>query len=256
MNLKSKWNLTKWIFAAIGLLLILSLTACSASVGADLEELKTIKAACPAGPKNLLVLLDASTSSAGQEIYSARISETRTAILTSSICGGKVRVATFGSSRVDTSDLVNETVLLASGGNANARLWSGASLAGKMLMSVKHGYKIEIAEGPGSDPLSMLSLVGEAKSENPEPLEALVLTDGIQTEGINLNVELTELDAITLANSLVLPDLTGVSLTISGIGRSSGKPAPSTYVAALKAFWETVCSRTNATCSVRTDLSN
>ena len=61
----------------------------------------------------------------------------------------------------------------------------------------------------------------------------------------------------SLAESVPLPDLSGVELTIAGIGRVAGEPPPSTYVTALKRFYEVVCERSGAAeCLVVSNLSS
>ncbi len=43
-----------------------------------------------------------------------------------------------------------------------------------------------------------------------------------------------------------LPDLGGIDLVVTGIGRVSGAQPPSSYINGLVAFYEEVCSRSGA----------
>jgi len=87
---------------------------------------------------------------------------------------------------------------------------------------------------------------------------ALILTDGVQTTGTVVvnSPDFTSAVAADLAARVPVPDLSGVSVTVAGLGQVVGDPPPSEFVAALNTFFTDTCARTNATCQIVTDLAS
>ncbi len=62
--------------------------------------------------------------------------------------------------------------------------------------------------------------------------------------------------AADLGARVSVPDLEGATVTIAGLGKVSGPPPPSEYIASLKVFYSAVCTRSRAAeCRVVTDYT-
>jgi hypothetical protein len=99
-------------------------------------------------------------------------------------------------------------------------------------------------------------LVGDwASNRDGELLEAVVYSDMIATTGL-LNMNNPDFDAEALTANLGaagLPDLSGVSVSISGVGVVSGPNQPPTdFVDAARLVATRLCEATDAACSVTT----
>ena len=115
--------------------------------------------------------------------------------------------------------------------------------------------------GGSTDIVSQYRLGAEYAAQlaatGPVVLEQTILTDGIQTAGQDLSdPSLTVAQAESLAATFAVPDLTGATVRLIGIGRQADNtPLPTPYIAALRAFHTTICEATGATCTVVTDAA-
>ena len=67
---------------------------------------------------------------------------------------------------------------------------------------------------------------------------------------------LTPEQATDLASTVSVPALPGSSITVAGLGRINGDPAPSALVEGLVAFYDALCAKTGAkTCVSVTDYT-
>ncbi|HEV2761248.1 MAG TPA: hypothetical protein VGV86_16935, partial [Acidimicrobiales bacterium] len=101
----------------------------------------------------------------------------------------------------------------------------------------------------GSDPLGAIARGGRLLNQDGRKLrQLLVVTDGVQSHDPNLAT--AELSAATASRFVdaagVLPDLTGIDLVVTGVGRVSGAKPPTSYVNGLVAFYTEACRRAHA----------
>ena len=84
--------------------------------------------------------------------------------------------------------------------------------------------------------------------EDRETRQLIMVTDGVQSSDPNLATpDLTAASASGFVDQTgTLPDLTGIDLVVTGVGRVSGAQPPSAYINGLVAFYEEVCERSGA----------
>ena len=176
------------------------------------------------------------------------------------VCGGTLKVVAFSSSTAAIVTLFDGR-LEAEGATQNARLRRINRTVDPVEKAVAEAWDSAEAElpGDGSDVLGQLTLAGEHFAQRPDATHrALILTDGVQTTGTVVvnSPDFTSAVATDLAARVPVPDLSGVTVIVAGLGQVVGDPPPSEFVAALNTFFTDTCARTNATCQVVTDLAS
>ena len=238
----------------------LALTACS-SLNATTTPDQTILAACTADKQVAAdVEVDGSGSSSSDAIAKERISITADVVRRTAICGGHLLVRTFSSSSGATVTIYDGDLSLP-GATSNARLRRVDALVEKVIAEItaKYGDAITALPGGGSDITSVYRLAGEyaAQLGDGYQLHLYVLTDGLNNIGTDLTSQvLTPEQATDLAATVSVPALPGSSITVAGLGRIDGDPAPSALVEGLVAFYNALCVKTGAkTCVSVTDYT-
>lgn len=238
--------------AAVGTLLAFCLAACAAvggpaSQGAD----KAILAACaPDKQAAADVEIDGSGSSSGDAIATERLAITADVVRRTAICGGHLLVRAFSASSGATVTMYDGDLSLP-GATDNARLRRVDALVEKVMAEItaKYGDAIAALPGGGSDITSVYRLAGEygAQLGDGYQLHLYVLTDGLNNIGTDLTSQvLTPEQATELASTVSVPALPGSSITVAGLGRMNGDPAPSALVEGLVAFYNALCIKTGA----------
>ncbi len=232
----------------------LALTACS-SLSAPTTPDKAILAACGADKQVAAdVEIDGSGSSSGDTIATERLAITADVVRRTAICGGHLLVRAFSASSGATVTIYDGDLTL-TGATDNARLRRVDALVKKVMAEIttKYGDAIAALPGGGSDITSVYRLAGEYATQLGDgyQLHLYVLTDGLNNIGTDLTSQtLTPEQATDLASTVNVPTLPGSSITVAGLGRIDGNPAPSALVEGLVAFYDALCVKTGATTCV------
>ena len=247
----------------------LLLSACTGGGGSPgaagtagmLATLRTIAASCD-GPVHGYVALDASGTARDAALLDERLDVVKDLAHRIVACTGHLRVVAFTSSQTDTVELL-DVEFPALHGTLNSRLLrQGRELEG--LGSAVRSAATEAESrltGDGSDVLGQLTLIEQYKQQRGTgAVDAVVLTDGVQTEGpLGLVVNSAAFDqrvALDAAGRVVIPALTERDrLSFIGLGRVVGEQPPTAYTRALTEFYGALCARTSAHCRVVTDYT-
>jgi hypothetical protein len=176
------------------------------------------------------------------------------------ICGGHLLVRSFSASSGATVTIYDGDLSLP-GATDNARLRRVDALVEKVMAEItaKYGDAIAALPDSGSDITSVYRLAGEYADQLGDgyQLHLYVLTDGLNNIGTDLTSQvLTPEQATDLASTVDAPALPGSSITVAGLGRINGDPAPSALVEGLVAFYNALCVKTGAkTCVSVTDYT-
>lgn len=246
--------------AAIGLL-----TGCSTGAPNSLSPAEQIAATCPAGGARIaaLVQVDRSGSRHSPAATPAEEHAIRDAAQRTVICSGHLRVTLFSGSMIGV--VVLDADLHLDGATANARLRKAPKAIDAVMEQVAAALPDamnRLSDG-ATDIVGQYHLGAEyaaqlaARGATLVVLEQTILTDGIQTAGQDLSDSaMTAEQTQALAATVVVPDLTGASVWLIGIGRQADNASlPTPYVSALRAFHTTVCEKTGASCTVVTDAA-
>ena len=243
---------------ALGAALVL--TACS-SLTASTTPDQAILAACTADKQVAAdVEIDGSGSSTGDAIATERLAITADVVRRTAICGGHLLVRAFSASSGATVTIYDGDLSLP-GATDNARLRRVDALVEKVMAEItaKYGDAIAALPDSGSDITSVYRLAGEyaAQLGDGYQLHLYVLTDGLNNIGTDLTSQvLTPEQATDLASTVNVPSLPGSSISVAGLGRINGDPAPSPLVEGLVAFYNALCVKTGAkTCVSVTDYT-
>lgn len=237
-------------------------SACgSGSAGqGNLGKLQRLAETCADAEEATYVAVDFSDTARSESLGASRRDAVRTEAERVAVCGGTLKVVAFSSSTAAIMTLFDGP-LEAEGATQNARLRRVERTVAPVEEAVATGWEAAEAElpGDGSDVLGQLSLASEYFGQRPDATHrALILTDGVQTTGaVVVNTpDFNSAVATDLAARVPVPDLSGVTVTVAGLGQVVGDPPPSEFVAALKTFFTDTCARTNATCRIVTDLAS
>lgn len=253
------WRLT---VAAVGAGVAASaLIACGQAAG-TLGQNEQIAKTCPKS-RTLAAYVadDGSGSDEDRTILATRESAITSVATRVADCGGHLRVVVFSAGAASTVPVFDGD-LKPSGSTQIARLRRVPALVSAAMHAIDQGLTTADQQVPknGSDIVSQFQLAEEYVSQlnatDPHQLDLELMTDGVQTEGVILNTSaLTPVVAADLAERMSVTTLpAGSTVTISGIGKTTGSPPPTSYVNALKTFYDNYCRRTGASCQVVTDF--
>lgn len=236
---------------------------CSSGAPASLAHAEDIVASCPTDGTRIAALLqiDRSGSRRSAEVAPDEQDVMREAAERTAICRGRLRVTAFSGSMIGVT--VFDADLQLDGATANARLRKAPKAVDAVMEKIATAFPDaadELVDG-STDIVSQYQLGAEYAAQlattGPVVLEQTILTDGIQTAGQDLSDPLlTVTQAESMAATFMVPDLTGATIRLIGIGRQADNAAlPTPYIAALRAFHTTVCEKTAASCTVVTDAA-
>lgn len=248
MNFLPQYRMKRYSSLLIGLFAgTLLLTGCTNSSGS------VSAAPCPDAPLKSIGLVDVTSSS----FASSRGGDYETAIskLTqrTATCSGDLWVATFGESSGQTVTLLEQSFQVEAP-TENAKRRKREQLAEEVASTVRDKLSDAASRTPASatDVLGLMRLIEEAKAQHPDAAhEVLILTDGFTNVGVDPATATSTEAALALADQVAVPDLSGMKLTFAGIGRTSTS-VPSSVIEQVTAFWQRVCERTGASCTVAT----
>ncbi|MBN9631194.1 MAG: hypothetical protein J0I18_11355 [Actinobacteria bacterium] len=249
-------TLSRGTAAALLAAILASLAGCSASGGrTNIDD--DLSKTCPASAGlTTEIAIDGSGSDRSNEIRTVNLAVIADETRKTALCGGHLRVFGFASSTGQTVAFYDGD-LNASAPTANAHFRKADKLAQQVEAQIESRYDAALNElrGTGSDIFGMLALLQQAAEQSPaDTLNGVVLSDGLQNIGFDPTSAASEASASAMADAADVPNLSGASLTIVGIGRQAEGELPSTTIQNVTAFWKRVCQRTKAaTCSVSTD---
>lgn len=238
--------------AALGVLLLGSLVGCSTlDTHSEQSTDSAVLAACTPDTRVAAdVEIDGSGSSSGDTIATERLAITADVVRRTAICGGHLLVRAFSASSGATVTIYDGDLAL-TGATDNARLRRVDALVETVMAEITATYGDAIAAlpGGGSDITSVYRLAGEYATQLGDgyQLHLYVLTDGLNNIGTDLTSQVLSPDQATdLASTVNVPALPGSSITVAGLGRINGDPAPSALVEGLVAFYDALCQKTGA----------
>ncbi|MEU8860916.1 hypothetical protein [Streptomyces umbrinus] len=241
------------LVVAFALAIAASVTACGvgSSAHGQLAQDKQTLASCDASaPPAADIQIDGSGSSASQTITEERMAAVEEIVRTTAICAGRLRVLVFSSSSAAATTLFDEPLVL-HGATDNARLKRVSPLVEGVMTQIRASYEPAVSNlpGGGSDITGQYRLAREwAEQVGDHRLHLYLLTDGFETVGgLNLYKKaLTKQETSELASRLVVPRLTGASVTVAGLGRVAGSPPPSKVAEGLVTFYDALCQKSGA----------
>lgn len=245
-----------WLVAVV----CVSVAACSPQLGGEQGDLQAMAANCPTTAKDAtFVTIDVSDTARSADVAASQLGVVRSVAEQTAVCAGQLRVSAFSSSPTATMTLFDGE-LAPPGATEPARLRRIPDLIEGTMQAVESKLQEATAElpGDGTDVLAQLNNAAEYGRQlgSAYVLHAVFVTDGVASMGVITNAPSFDLAAATdLATRVSVPDLSGSTVLFAGIGRTTGPPAPSSYVDALKRFYGDTCARTNArSCVVVTDF--
>jgi hypothetical protein len=215
---------------------------------------------CPSRAGSLFIAAATdSGSERSSELQTARLTAIRDFALRAGACHATLRVLLVPA-QTRVTVLFNGPVHQTAGtANAAARR-TIRYLDTTVLPGIRRGFTTTLASPPPdrSTPTDLYQLLADIHSTHPGPLTALLLSDFVtQTPTVNLDRALTAAQARTLAAGTPVPDLTGLTIRIAGVGTTKATtPAPAAWVAAIRTYAHTTCTRTHATDCTTTTQTN
>lgn len=171
---------------------------------------------------------------------------------TSADCGHVV-VDLFGSSVSDAVKAVDRDVTPT--GYSEAERDKGRP---EIVDSVVRDVRAAMATPPAGDGSDVVGAIGRAArllaQGGRQSRRMVVVTDGVSND--LATPELTAGTAAAFVDQVTtLPDLAGVDVVVTGVGRVAGAPAPTPYVDGLRGYYAELCRRGGAaTCAVHDQL--
>lgn len=232
------------------------LAGCTATPPGDLGRLQSTLASCPDGKQlSSYNAVDGSSSARDTAIARESLAYLKSQVEKVAVCGGHVEIVAFGTNSVTAP--IYEGDLRVPGATDLARLRRVPALVDEVMAEVTRNYEPAITLLPdgGTDVTGLLRLFEEAAEVRPDmQLEATVLTDGLTNQGVVIDRVLDAEEAAALADSVTVPQLPGVSVSVVGLGRVTGDPLPSDFIEGMKSFYTRLCANTGAAqCLVVTD---
>ena len=225
-----------------------AVASCSDTVPEQVDDRR-----CPSRPPAIYAALDVSDTGRSPALISERLTALDDVLTATAVCGGRARVVAFTGSAAAT-DVLLDRDLKPDGATRRAQLRRVPELVDDAMDEVRAGLDAsrDLPSG-GTDVLAQLGLAREfARVAGADrPLQVVIWSDGIASSPVDLNV--ADLDvgkATALADRVTVADLIGADVRFAGVGRPAGAVPPTSYVDALKAFYQRACERSHATCAV------
>ncbi len=201
-----------------------------------------------------VVMMDGSATQADDGLLGEQVALVAAVAQDTSEQCGRLRVERFRGSASDV-DTILDRDLTPKGSTATTRARNRPALIDGVRLAVEAAVASSPARG-GSDPLGAITRGSRLLDQDRRPHRRLVVvTDGVQSHDPNLAT--SELSAATASHFVdaagPLPDLSGIDLAVTGVGRVSGAKPPTSYVNGLIAFYTEACRRSGATSCQVTD---
>lgn len=246
---------TAGILAATLVATTITLAGCTGHAPGEIGRLQSILATCPDRPVNVFDLVDGTGTSQDSTIAREHLRSIEADVEKAAVCGGHVAVAAFGTNSIAAP--IYDGDLDAPGSTDIAKLRRVPGMVDEVMTEVTKNYvpAVKLLPEGGTDVTGLFRLLGEARELRPDmQLQATINTDGVNNQGVVIDHVLTDAEALALADSVPVPDLSGATVSVVGIGRVAGDPLSSEFIAGLKSFYTRLCENTNADkCLVVTD---
>lgn len=229
-------------------------TALAVSLAACSELRSAATGECTGGRPMTVVMLDGSATQADDGLRAEQVGlVTSVAQRTSEQCG-RMRVERFRGSATDV-DTILERDLTPDGATDATRARNRPAVVEGVRRDLEAALAATPARG-SSDPLGAIARGGRLlHQEQGRHRMLVVVTDGVQSHEPNLAT--ADLNPATAARFVdgagPPPDLSGVDLVVTGLGRIGGPKPPTSYVNGLVAFYSEVCRRSAAASCQVTD---
>lgn len=226
---------------------------------AEVHRLQQLAESCPADAAKLTQYIGIDLSSSAQDaaIEADRDKAVRALIEKVAVCSGHAHVVAFTASVAATKVLFDGD-LTAGGPTDMARIRNVPAMVEATIAEIDNANDgaANNLDRTGSDITAQYGLAAESFTQMASDgvtraWRVDLLTDGLQTVGVNLNTpQLTAATAEELASRLPIPAMPpGTLVTLSGVGKTAGSPAPTDFVDAVKAFHITYCTRSTGSVS-------
>ena len=202
---------------------------------------------CLGGRPMTVVMVDGSATQADRALLAEQVQLVEAVARRTSEECGRLRVERFRGSASDV-DLIVDRDLTPDGATDGARARNRDAVVQEVRDTVEAGLDASPARG-ASDPLGAMArgsrLLGQERREHRQ---LVLVTDGVQSREPNLaTAELTSATAHRFLDTAgPLPDLSGIDLVVTGVGRVTGTKPPTSYVNGLVAFYTEACRRAEA----------
>jgi hypothetical protein len=225
--------------------------AAVAVAGASLVACAQVRSAatgeCVGDHPITVVMIDGSGTQADDALRDEQLDLVTDVARTTSEACGRLRVERFRASASDVDTLVDRD-LTPTGATSATRAKNRPALLDEVRGALQAGVAASPARG-GSDPLGAIARGSRLLAQDGRDHKRLVVvTDGVQSHDPNLAT--ADLSAATAARFVdaagPLPDLSGIDLVVTGVGRVSGAKPPTSYVNGLIAFYSEACRRARA----------
>lgn len=251
-------NIRQWLTGAVtGIIAIVTavlLVGCgisSSSVG-TLAENQHILASCDAAhPPATWVGIDGTGSSASGDILAERLNALQSIVRQTAVCSGYLMVRVFSASSVASATLFDGS-LRQPGATSNARLQRVPKAVASVIATIQRSYHSAAANlSPnGSDIIGQYEEAAEWFEQlgGAYHLQVDLLTDGMENVGVGAvgTHALDQQQATALAARVPMPNLSGATVTVAGLGRVKGSTPTSAVVDGLVAYYSSLCHRTHA----------
>lgn len=240
------------LMALIVLIFTLALAGCSGIAPGVLGQNQQLLTFCPKDGKLATLIdddetgsrVDPVTTQQDQLVIEQEVTQT-------AVCNGRLTVEMFSSSSGSTATVYDQDVDLP-GATDNARLLQVPAAVKKIMKQIRANWAPALATLPqdGTDIAGLYRLAGEYDEQliAGTSLNWVILTDGFNNlGGIDLDTQaLSPAQAQALAAQVPVPNLKDASITVVGLGRVAGSPAPSAVIDGLVDFYNAVCANTHA----------
>ncbi|MFL6090462.1 MAG: hypothetical protein ACJ71Z_10005 [Aeromicrobium sp.] len=171
------------------------------------------------------------------------------------VCGGHLRVSAFSGTSAGTATLFDDELGLV-GATENARFRRIPDIQDHVVGEVSKKYGDFQGLAGGSDVVGQFRLADEYVRQLGQGyvLQEYVVSDGMQNKAIDIGDASDSTEAEAMAHQLVVPDLSGADILITGLGNRNGAKPSSKHAELLVAFYTALCSRMNvAKCLANTE---
>ncbi|MGI8810636.1 MAG: hypothetical protein ACR2KK_22860 [Acidimicrobiales bacterium] len=229
-------------------------TALAVALAGCTELRSAVTGECVGQRPITVVMIDGSATQADPGLLAEQVDLVAAVAQGTSEQCGRLRVERFRGSASDVDTILDRDVT-PKGATDGARAGNRVAVVDDVRRAVEDAMAATPARG-GSDPLGAMARGGRLLNQDKrERRQLVVVTDGVQSHDPNLaTAELSAATATRFVDSAgPLPDLSGIDLVVTGVGRVSGAKPPTSYVNGLVAFYTETCRRSGATSCQVTD---
>lgn len=249
-------NTMVWKIAAmVAVMTFTGLVAgCTPQAGTEVARLEEIAESCPDGVLLSVVAVDVSGSQSSARVLDQAEAVIEDTATYTAVCQGRIEIRAFAVD-VATTQVVYAGDLATSGATQISRLRKVEGTVASVMGEVETALPDALAFLPRDNSAILAQLAGagealaqvQASTGKPVTLNLVIASDGQDTTVPGLvDPALTVEQAIELAGTVAVPDLSGARIQMVGVGRVDGTRLSPEQTATLKAFWTEALTRTGA----------